>query len=415
VENKAEADVVRRIFHLYVDRAVSARQIAVTLNEEKIPAPDNIGRAQKNGWSNYTVKYLLENKTYIGIATAGRRPSRSVTAFNRIPKTEKAGVCPVLVDRDTFDLAQEILAVVKERFGKLNQKRNGLLSGFLRCGRCGKCLSKQVWSWSKTVAYGCTAGRALNTGCPQWSVREPVILPAILRKVFSVVDAEILAALDATPKAGPKSHAGLLAAQAEALSAKVVRANRRYLEAEDDGAASGLLEELGKMKKELAEAERALQVARAMEDEGGVKSFAAWWQEQKDSFTCVVESVKRSGDIRAITYTTRETPDPNEPAGPGMYDAEPEAPAVAVAPEPLPEWTDELDRPAPFDRAALRALFQRLGLKVVLKWEKVTKAEKKGNHKWKLADAAIDLDLNWHQEKTSAKQTAPHVTECGND
>ncbi len=165
-----EARVVRRIFERYA-AGESARQIAATLNAERVPAPyDRLGYEKRAGagWATNQVQSLLRNERYVGRVVWNRRE------FYRDPVTRKrrartrpepewiTATAPELaiVPREVWDAAQERHRAVR-RGGQVNGKRKvRLLAGFLRCGACGSAMSIVAVNKKRGVAYaryGCSA------------------------------------------------------------------------------------------------------------------------------------------------------------------------------------------------------------------------------------------------------------------
>src|SRR5262249_2065070 len=70
VINDEEAALVRRIFRMWCD-SDSLKTIAVTLNEERIPAPHDLGMGHKGnrGWVPTTIRAMLLNERYLGKLT----------------------------------------------------------------------------------------------------------------------------------------------------------------------------------------------------------------------------------------------------------------------------------------------------------------------------------------------------------
>lgn len=292
VVNEQEAAIVRRIFHLFVERAWSKRKIANTLNEEGIPAPDNLPKAQRLGWTDVTVGGVLRHKAYIGVASMGSGKKTAKTAFVRIPPTEKKGCCPVIIqDERLFEQAQQLLDRNRERKARQQPSRAGLLSGFLFCGHCGHSLKKEQRGEDGPVRYVCesSARRGKVANCPQWGILENDVLPLVINRVVHDVDTELLAALDSRPRENhDAARTEILSQQVDALRSKLATAQRRYAAIEDDDLAAGVLEEARRLKAELTDAEKALNAAVAMEAEGGVREFRQWWEEKKETILLAV-------------------------------------------------------------------------------------------------------------------------------
>jgi site-specific DNA recombinase len=151
VSDPVKVGVVRRIFREFVEEGRSMGNIADRLNADGYPAPHGPGR-----WRSGTVKTVLENPTYTGdyaglrssyakyhrakggrVERVGRRPNQ--TLHN--PKEDWVIVRDTheaIIDRDTFARAQTILARGKTgRPSRDPDKNPYVLSGLLRCGRCG--------------------------------------------------------------------------------------------------------------------------------------------------------------------------------------------------------------------------------------------------------------------------------------
>ena len=132
---EAEAEVIRRVFRMYVREDMGAPAIAKQLTAEGVPTPRAVGR-----WYDRTVTRILGLEAYKGTWWFGKR--RHVATENGIrrydrPEDEWVEVpFPSVVDEEIWDLAQE----AKKR--RLSQSgRNGkifyLLQHLVRCAECG--------------------------------------------------------------------------------------------------------------------------------------------------------------------------------------------------------------------------------------------------------------------------------------
>jgi len=162
-----EAEVVRGIFAAYRS-GLGVLAIVADLNRR--------GVRFRNGrpWQHNTVAYLLANPAYVGDLVWGRRmlnprsrrrPDEPRRQVREQPLVCRAGVYPPLVSRAEFDLVQAI------RAGRPGVKRGGgggrsvgspyLLTGLLRCARCGAPLAGKQNSPGSAGGryYVCTAGR----------------------------------------------------------------------------------------------------------------------------------------------------------------------------------------------------------------------------------------------------------------
>lgn len=74
----------------------------------------------------------------------------------------------------------------------------------------------------------------------------------------------------------------------ETLRSRFATAQKGYAAIEDDELAPGVLAEVRCFKSELADAEKALNLAVAVEAEGGVRNFQGWWDEKKETILVAV-------------------------------------------------------------------------------------------------------------------------------
>jgi site-specific DNA recombinase len=153
---EAEARILRRIFEWFVwgdpaGGAMSLRQIAVRLNEMGVPT-HTVARGRGHSvWRPVTIRQMLKNELYYGEYIYGKTtyaPKQYDTQKNherempvpeaqwlRVPMPELA-----IVNRGLWDAAQRKLVHNREMRNR-KRFRNWLLSGFLRCPHCGRCMS----------------------------------------------------------------------------------------------------------------------------------------------------------------------------------------------------------------------------------------------------------------------------------
>ena len=140
---EAEARWVREIFGWYA-AGLSLRQVAQRLQDHGLPTP-------RGGvcWRPKTIKWILENPVHKGMATFGKferqvdesRLERGYKRmdFNRATPEERWVhiKAPALVDEHTWDLCQERLRGNRNLLSG-NPERRYLLTGLLRCPKCGR-------------------------------------------------------------------------------------------------------------------------------------------------------------------------------------------------------------------------------------------------------------------------------------
>ncbi|MDK2888534.1 MAG: site-specific recombinase [Thermoanaerobacter sp.] len=114
-----EAEVVKKIFRLYVEQNLGMRGIAVELNRLGL-------RTRKgNQWSHSTVRDILENEVYTGRFVWDKDGLNISIENNHTP----------IIDREIWEKAQ-IRRNTKNKLGGRAQNQNFLLSGLLKCGHC---------------------------------------------------------------------------------------------------------------------------------------------------------------------------------------------------------------------------------------------------------------------------------------
>jgi site-specific DNA recombinase len=117
VPDPVKAPVVRRVFDLYARKRLGTRTIAQQLREEGAPAPSA-------GWGHPAVHWIVTNPTYVG------KIRWRDNVFD--------GVHEPLVDEFTFAKAQAIMRERGEHAKRRGNASDFILSGLLRCGKCGK-------------------------------------------------------------------------------------------------------------------------------------------------------------------------------------------------------------------------------------------------------------------------------------
>lgn len=144
IDEKA-SQIVKRIFNLFVS-GKGICEISRILTDEKVPIPTEhkgINAGQKSTaygiWNNRTISDMLTLPTYAGDLTQGRSKKPSYKSKKRIRVKREDWIicknkCPAIIDRETFDLAQDIYNRNKNQ-GKNTQ--NILLKGFVYCKECG--------------------------------------------------------------------------------------------------------------------------------------------------------------------------------------------------------------------------------------------------------------------------------------
>ncbi len=162
---ESEAKVVRLIFQWYIygegeTGPMTLYAVAKRLSESKTPTPgESRNRPRKRApgmWSECTVHDMLRSEVYAGMWRFGKRIGGAGKGGRRaIGDTFPVNV-PAIVDRGTWDAAQERIEHNKA-MSKRNGKREYLLRGFIRCGDCNKPMGGFPKTGTDVYYYRCTS------------------------------------------------------------------------------------------------------------------------------------------------------------------------------------------------------------------------------------------------------------------
>jgi site-specific DNA recombinase len=164
-----QAEVVRLIFHWYLNEGLGTTSIARQLTTLRIPTSvDLAGQTYKKlpygTWSNTSVDHILKDETYVGRYYANRRVRQGKKVVDR-PRSEWIEVAvPALIDQATFDAAQQ-----QRVKNKVNSPRNTkhfhLMQYRMRCKQCGGAMHITSSKSSNCFYYRCTGQVArMNPG-----------------------------------------------------------------------------------------------------------------------------------------------------------------------------------------------------------------------------------------------------------
>ena len=199
------AEIVRDIFHWFVDEGMSKSGITKRLNELGVPNPTAYKHSKgfkycnpnvyKNDglWSERTVLDILLNQMYIGNMVQGKQKVISYKVHDRINLKEKdwyivQNTHEAIIDKETFEKAQKL----HQRDTRVcpNKRKVYTFSGLLRCADCKKAMTRK--SAKNIVYYSCsTYSRKLKTACTKHTIREDVLEKAVLtaiQKQIALVD-----------------------------------------------------------------------------------------------------------------------------------------------------------------------------------------------------------------------------------
>ncbi len=147
--NEKEAEVVKRVFRLYLEENGLTR-IAQILTKDGIPVPGesrNIGKTRKtalySSWKQTTIRRILDNRVYLGELVQFKRRKINYKSKRRItvPEEERyicRGTHEAIIDEESFNAVQNILKKNKSFKGT---KHDYLFKGLLFCSECGARLN----------------------------------------------------------------------------------------------------------------------------------------------------------------------------------------------------------------------------------------------------------------------------------
>lgn len=145
-ENKEEADVVRLIFDLYVNKDMGRTNICNYLDSMGIKAPKG------EHWSPAALKDKLENVHYIGKVKWNWRKTITIVEDSEIIQTRpKARIGEYLIyeGRHKGIVSEELFLAAREKQGrnhraKVTTKVRNILAGLLWC-KCGRAMSLRYY------------------------------------------------------------------------------------------------------------------------------------------------------------------------------------------------------------------------------------------------------------------------------
>jgi site-specific DNA recombinase len=151
VIDDGQARIIRDIYRWLVQEKLSCRAVAQRLTEMGIPTPQG-----KSVWQPSVVNHMLRQEVYCGVMYFNRREpvkpqqhrakarsSKTLKTSRKLrPQEEWIPIpVPAIIDRATWELAQEQLKANSHFSPRNNTRHAYLLRGLVRCGICGKAFS----------------------------------------------------------------------------------------------------------------------------------------------------------------------------------------------------------------------------------------------------------------------------------
>lgn len=197
------AEVVRSIYHWFVNEGYSKMGIAKRLNQIGEPNPEaykkkkgmkycNPNSDQNDGlWSGSTIAAILRNEVYTGTMVQGRNRVISYKVHKQINVPENEWfIVPdkheAIIDREMFEQAQALHG--RDMRAAPGEQKVHLMSGFVRCADCGKSMRRKT---ARNLSYYACRSYTDKRVCSKHSIREDRLINAVLTALqmqISLVD-----------------------------------------------------------------------------------------------------------------------------------------------------------------------------------------------------------------------------------
>ncbi len=190
--DEAAAEVVKSIYHWFLDEGYSKMGIAKRLNQMGEPNPAAYKRrsgmkyhnphseASDGLWCSRTVSGILQNEVYTGAMVQGRNRIISYKVHKQIHVPENEwfivpGRHEAIIDEETFEKAQALQGRnVKTAPGEMKVH---LFSGFIRCADCKGSMHRRT---SRGLTYYACRSYTDKRVCSKHSIREDKLERAVL-------------------------------------------------------------------------------------------------------------------------------------------------------------------------------------------------------------------------------------------
>lgn len=170
VIDEPAAAIVRKIFNDYVS-GIKATDIAKNLNEAGIKTKAG------EDWTRSKIGTVLRKRKYTGVFK-----SYDVVSEGNIP---------AIIDLETFQAAQELLAKNKKAGGRNKSKYKYMLSGKVKCGKCGSAMCGNAShidrAKTKIQCYYTCQGKKEHRGCNAKSIRGDLVESIVLENTMQII------------------------------------------------------------------------------------------------------------------------------------------------------------------------------------------------------------------------------------
>jgi site-specific DNA recombinase len=279
VVNEKEAKVLRFMFAEFADKDISLRQLGKKLALMNIPTPKGGSR----GWNKDTIRDVLRQRAFIGDVAIGCHRRSNRQAFNRAEKTIKQNACPVIIDRQQWEIVQAKLNQNQSFNRHPRSDKSSSLSGVLICGHCGYRMEKKQRNGE--TYYTCSSAfKRPELGCHQWRVQEAALLPELTKLLVDSIDFQLLFSLQAKPPVDAAKDLTALKSEGERLAKQIAKGTDNLLKADSD-IFPMLQSRLAEWKAEAAKIENTIRLAE--DPAPAAASYAEWYEKIRPSLVNV--------------------------------------------------------------------------------------------------------------------------------
>ena len=247
-----KAEVVRRIFRLYLD-GLSVCSICKLFNQEEV---------LNRHWSTTTVDKILSNQLYIGNMEYGKRSKGEIQIFEN--------VVPSIIDKTTFEMVQKRKVKNLKNF---HRKLNYIFMQKIKCTKCNKIMggsSSTSKDNTKHIYYKCA--------CCKTRINEKRIEKSLMTFLndmldfFLIIDNSFKPAINIDVENDIRKYEGIK----KELDTKISRIKSAFIE--------GLIE-VTTLQNELSTLEKELQVVESKLTElNQIKTNSEYKQDIKTIF-----------------------------------------------------------------------------------------------------------------------------------
>ena len=194
------AQIVRYVFSLALE-GKSCRQIAMILNEEKIPTPSqyaNLKPPKHKGpysgqWSSERVTWMLKNQVYIGSMVQGRmqKVNYKIKKCRHMPKDEwkiVENTHPPIIEKSVFE---KVGMLIESRKSTRSRTYDYLLKGIIMCHECQHPLAvmnRRNAKGEDCLFFICRTYQRFTKyeKCTCHSIKEETVTKAVMEQVSAI-------------------------------------------------------------------------------------------------------------------------------------------------------------------------------------------------------------------------------------